>query len=143
MSLNYDLGEIQDYKNLCYLPDEVDEDGKETFSINPVTRALTFHAMSIGMREITKKNWKEFFIRVAALEAVEGASLHKSGASYPGEMPTIPRPITKEDVVNHIGLATNVTTRHASEFHKILAKNLYDSEELADRIVQLIKTKLD
>ena len=139
MSLNYDLGEIQDYKNLCYLPDEVDEDGKETFSINPVTRALTFHAMSIGMREITKKNWKEFFIRVAAYEAVEGASLHKPGASYPA----IPRPITKEDVVNHIGLATNVTTRNASEFHKILAKNLYVSEELADRIVQLIKTKLD
>ena len=140
MSLNYDLGEIPDYKNLCWLPDEVDEDGKETFSINPVTRALTFHAMSIGMREITKKNWKEFFIRVAALEAVEGAFLHGFDEE---EKKSFPRPITKEDVVNHIGLATNVTTRNASEFHKILAKNLYVSEELADRIVQLIKTKLD
>ena len=136
MSLNYDLGEIQDYKNLCYLPDEVDEDGKETFSINPVTRALTFLSISIGMREITKKNWQEFFIRVAPYEAVEGASLHKPGASYPA----IPRPITKEDVVNHIGLATNVTTRNANEFLKNLAENLYLSEELK---IRLCFTKLD
>ena len=76
MSLNYDLGKIQNFKDLCWLPNEVGEDGKQTFSLNPVTRALTFHAMGIGMGSITKKNWKEFFIRVAAVEAVEGASLH-------------------------------------------------------------------
>ena len=137
MSLNYDLGEIQDYKNLCYLPDEVDEDGKETFSINPVTRALTFLSISIGMREITKKNWKEFFIRVAAYEAVEGASLHGFDEE---EKKSFPRPITKEDVVNHIGLATNVTTRNANEFLKNLAENLYLSEELK---IRLCFTKLD
>lgn len=131
MSLNYDLTEIKNYDDLCWLPDEVDEDGKKTFSINPVTHALTFLSMSIGMGEITKKNWKEFFIRVAAYEAVEGASLHKPGASYPA----IPRPITKEDVVNHIGLATNVSDISANEFHKRLAKNLFISDEL--------KTKLD
>ena len=131
MSLNYDLGEIKNYDDLCWLPDEVGEDGKKTFSLNPVTRALTFHSSSIGMGEITKKNWKEFFIRVAAYEAVEGASLHKTGASYPA----IPRPITKEDVVNHIGLATNVSKISANEFHKRLAKNLFISDEL--------KTKLD
>ena len=131
MSLNYDLGEIKNYDDLCWLPDEVGEDGKKTFSLNPVTRALTFHSSSIGMGEITKKNWKEFFIRVALYEAVEGASLHKTGASYPA----IPRPITKEDVVNHIGLATNVSDISANEFHKRLAKNLFISDEL--------KTKLD
>ena len=131
MSLNYDLGEIKNFEDLCWLPDEVGEDGKKTFSLNPVTRALTFHSSSIGMGEITKKNWKEFFIRVAAYEAVEGVSLHKTGASYPA----IPRPITKEDVVNHIGLATNVSDISANEFHKRLAKNLFISDEL--------KTKLD
>ena len=133
MSLNYDLGEIKNYDDLCWLPDEVGEDGKKTFSLNPVTRALTFHAMSIGMGEITKKNWKEFFIRVAAYEAVEGVSLH--GFDEEGKK-QFPRPITKEDVVNHIGLATNVFPKiSANEFQKRLAKNLFISDEL--------KTKLD
>jgi len=132
MSLNYDLGEIKNFEDLCWLPDEVGEDGKKTFSINPVTRALTFHAMSIGMGSITKKNWKEFFIRVAAYEAVEGASLHGFDEE---EKKPLPRPITQEDVVNHIGLATNVSKISANEFHKRLAKNLFISDEL--------KTKLD
>jgi len=104
MPLTWDLGEIQDYENECFI--KVEEDmpmrglkaGESVLS--PITNALIWHTLNVGMGAITPDSAPEFFARVKLVEMLYGASLRDAE----GE-----RPITMDDVRQHIGLKTNAT----------------------------------
>ena len=103
MSLNYELGRIKNWESVCK-----DEEG----CITPETEGLIW-ATLVDMGAITEKNHKKFANRIKAYEHIYGGD-H-----------LVPR--RKDDsieavVERHIGLSTNVTTKHASTFKKKLAR---------------------
>jgi hypothetical protein len=84
MSLSFELTKVKDFKEL------LGDDGMPL----PKTQSIIFSTISAGMGEITEKNYIEFYLRVAASDAM---------SQWPkGE------PITLEQVRRHIGLKTNV-----------------------------------
>lgn len=64
--------------------------------LKPVAYTLIWNCMSIGIGEITEKNWKEVAFRTHLLEGLRGNYLYERG------------PITNEEIKAHIGLHTNV-----------------------------------
>jgi hypothetical protein len=77
--------------------------------LNPVTEALIWHTMGVGIGTISEANCGEFYGRVKLVETLHGPSLYG---------PDGPRPITAEDVTAHIGLSTNVSKTSRAEFYK-------------------------
>lgn len=134
MSLDCDLTKIKDYETLCWRQPEpgeieandhtmfgrmVTEDGRIQ---NPVTHALIFGCMSIGIGEITEQNYEEWFIRYRSLSFL-----------YPDH----PDPITLEDVKAHIGLTTNVFPKRSKrEFAEQIRTTLEDRVRRELRQVQ-------
>jgi len=93
MSLQWDLTDIQDYQELCWLdnPNE-DHSPDEAYMLNPVTEAIIQLLGLVGITKVTPKNYKEAAKRFAELEVL--------GITY--ELPTNPR---EDEVYNHIGLS--------------------------------------
>lgn len=86
MSLNWDVRDVENSDTVCF--HEVDGERR----LRPVTEALIFGCMGIGIGEITKNNWKEVHKRHCLLGGLMG----------------VPTKFTEQDIVNHIGLSTNV-----------------------------------
>lgn len=101
MSLNYDLSKIKDSDTVCWTPDPDRPDKK---IMNPVTQALIFGAMAIGIGEITPRTAAEFWQRVAIEEKVNGAWLKQVDDNDN----RTDRPLTPADIYAHLGLVTNV-----------------------------------
>ena len=103
MSLDYKLDSIDRWEELVH-------DGQ----LNPVTQALVFNAMAIGIGEITERNVEEVYIRTAMADAVYGAPLRgpAGGAVH----------LTLADIRRHIGLTTNVfPAETAAQFGRRMA----------------------
>ena len=104
MSLNYDFcGVNADYKD---------------DAVWPITSALIWGTMSVGLNAITEKNWEEFYVRCHAIETINGAWLLDKDLKG--------RPITAEDVKSHVGLHTNADTRTKAEFQKDIYRRFVD-----------------
>ncbi len=89
MSLNADYRNIEGRSKLF----------DEKNQLRPKAYAVVMMTMLVGMGEITKKNFQEFYRRACMAEAVSGALCQDSkGPCY----------ITLEDVRQMIGLKTNV-----------------------------------
>lgn len=110
MSLNYELGGIDNWEEL-----------RDTAK----TRDMVFSTISAGMGDITEKNYIEFYLRVAAVDAMS-------------PWPSNPDPITLQDVKRHIGLRTNVTTESRSKWIKRIMDN--DIREIEYRLRRDAKT---
>ena len=62
MSLNWDVSNIEKFKELCFIPDTIDDKGiihPDRVTLNPITDVLIWGSMSIGVSRITKKNYKD------------------------------------------------------------------------------------
>lgn len=102
MPLNYDLRKVKaDWKN-----DDV----------WPITNSLIWGTMSVGMGEITKKNWQEFYTRCHMIETIHGNWLIDSDGK--------PRYITPNDIQSHIGLYTNASTLTKAAFKTSIDRRL-------------------
>ena len=113
MALTWDLGKIKNYEELCF---STDEDGNE--KMTPQTEAMIWLTMAIGMGNITEKNAAQFYARVHFYETMFGSflvSFDDNGKKY--------HPITPEDIVNHIGLHTNVSLESDASFKNRMFKN--------------------
>lgn len=111
MSLNWNVENVKGYKELCWVSAPADaphgEYKKGEDILNPVTHALIFHTIAIGIGEITEENAREFYVRVHCWEAMKGASLqHRE--KIDGKDTILQDYITEEQVREHIGLTTNV-----------------------------------
>lgn len=98
MSLNFDFSEMierlgqEEYDRITDHPTQENK-------WHPVTDAMIWACMAVGLGRITEENAEKFAERLIALQAVSGAMLT-------GEKPVY---LTEEDVRNHIGMRTNVT----------------------------------
>lgn len=102
MSLNYQLTNIRDWQELT---------GDE--GVKPVTQALIFATMAVGMGQITEANAHKFAVRLEVVQRVDGPYMVRDGK---------PSPLTVADVQRHIGLGTNASTLTDAQFRK----NLFD-----------------
>ncbi len=83
---------------------------------NPVTNALIWATMYVGLGAITEKNVDTFVKRLLAVQAA-GALLRG------GEKEVY---VTERDVRNHIGMRTNVTDEKAATFNAKLVRICID-----------------
>lgn len=111
MSLNYWFDKIDNYKEVVWIPTPTDENPDEV-TMNPVTNALIFGSISVGLGEITDKNIDEWVARFRIIEKLHGHMLVKGDGT--------PWFVTNEEFVAHIGLRTNVSNESRAQWMRRL-----------------------
>ena len=120
MSLNWNCSNVKGFDTKEFSdPHFPDED-----RLHPVTNALIWASMHVGLGEITEKNAEEFARRLKIVEEVTGSSINYSKI---GEEGFEDYPITLEDVKRHIGLYTNVSR--------------YTKREFNDHVIQMLENR--
>jgi len=124
MSLNFSFDKIANYEAVCWIGE-----GDER-RMNPVTEALIFGTMSVGLGAITDKNVDEFAARFRVIEKIHGAMLYKPNPEGEGHIDWY---LSDEDFIAHIGLACNVSNETRSKWAQRIFNNKQTSytEELA------------
>ena len=80
-----------------------------------ITQTIVFMSAAIGMGTITKKNWKEFYIRSEIMNKLKGPFMFKGGEGYA---------LTPGDIYRRIGLRTNVTFTTKAAWRKNVMEDL-------------------
>jgi hypothetical protein len=124
MALNFSFDKIANYQTTCWIGE-----GDER-RMNPVTEALIFGTMTVGLGSITDSNVDEFAARFRVIEKIHGAQLYKPNPDGPGTMDWF---LTDEDFIAHIGLSCNVSNETRSKWAGRIFNNKQTSitEELA------------
>jgi hypothetical protein len=112
MSLDWSLGNIKDYKSLCFR-----KNNKDLVEMKGVTEALIFATMVIGLNEITEKNIEEFYWRNLFCEQIGVNFLYDHDTNEN-------RGFTFEEINSHIGLQTNASNLTRAKFIKNRVENL-------------------
>ena len=110
MPLNWYISEVEDWDNYCFEP--APENPKEE-RMTPLTNQLINMTMAVGMHEITKKNYREFYTRMLLLGLDKSLYTLDEDGNQVG--------IQLEDVKRHIGLGTNASSIRLDK----LLKNIY------------------
>lgn len=98
MSLSWNVENIKNYKEVCWL-----EDGK----LNPVTNALIWSTISVGLGSITDKNLDEFVARFRIIEKLHGPTIYRDGKEAQ---------LTDEEIAAHVGLYCNVSNETRAQW---------------------------
>jgi hypothetical protein len=72
---------------------------------HPVTNAIVWRMMTVGMASITEDNFEKVYLRIRMYE-----HLTKTEMAFERDGKEISVPVTRQDIINHIGLTTNVST---------------------------------
>lgn len=65
-----------------------------------ITQTIVFMSAAIGMGNISKTNWKEFYVRSEVMNQLRGPFMYRGGKGYS---------LTPKDIQRRISLRTNVT----------------------------------
>lgn len=114
MSLNWDLRNVANKDEVCFFTATEDNpmrgEVKGERYVRPVTDAIIWWTLAVGMGRITKDNAAEFTVRVNTLQQLGGDPREHY--------------ITHASVVAHIGLVTNVTNETRAQFLKKVSRML-------------------
>lgn len=116
----WDLTDIEDSKNKCW---EKQEDGK--FKLKDIPQTLISATLYVGIKKITKKNFKEFNRRLKILRF----------AGLP-----VFNTITLADIESHIGLSTSAKPIDYRAFKNLVYSSI---EEGADILIKEETTPKD
>ena len=110
MSLDWNVNKIKNHDQVCFTNGEM----------NHSTEMLIFLTMVVGINQITEKNAREFYERLAIYERLSGAfrTTHVEGGGR-----TEVR-FTPQEVEAHIGLSTNADSLTANQFAAKIMKRL-------------------
>ena len=130
MSLNFDLSKIaletrtviadRDCPNPHYVPGKSDPDREFDYRkgdriMNPVTNALIWRCMAVGLNGITEDNLVEFAVRCRVVDALHGKPL----STFDADKDTyVERGFTMDELRAHIGIRTNVSTEKRASWLK-------------------------
>ena len=106
MALNWNLSNCKDHKSL-----QTDDEW-------PITNALIWATMSVGIRDITEENIPEFYARLSVWEDIVGPMLWGKDEET-GEL--VERKFEVDDLRKRIGLHTNASSMTRAEWRKNLA----------------------
>lgn len=127
MSLDWELGEIENYRELCWWKASdpmirVPSDGSDGYRLNPVTDALIWECLALDMNRITEKNVDQFYARMKMSYAIHQ---HTPRFSHLAKAINWMTPhgewdgsITKDMIRAHVGLSTNVTQKTDAQWMK-------------------------
>jgi len=134
MSLTWDVGNIEGFKELCYIP-VVDEDGVATdkIQLNPITEVLIWGTMPVGISKISDSNYVDFYKRLKCLEQTGIYLL----TSFDDENNVVNSNPSLEDIYFHRGLSTNVTRYTEKQFCKQLGERVL--EDVTQNIKKEVK----
>lgn len=125
MSLDWNLKKIRDYKKLYRKIGEGERgysSTEPTFILKSENERIIWLTMLIGMREITEKNWEQFYNRVNFFEKNTDSHLWKKLNNK-----LVPMYITKDQVQKMIGLSTNASTLTKNQFIKrVMSEDKFD-----------------
>tara|TARA_R110002153_G_scaffold23856_3_gene76656 strand:- start:2304 stop:2696 length:393 start_codon:yes stop_codon:yes gene_type:complete len=129
MPLTYNFTKIENYEQICTRKLVEGDKGfnpkEDLFRTTPLAESLVWMSMFIGMREITEKNWEQFYWRTRLLEVTTGA--YRQMGTYDDDDKIIAREeqfFTKEEIKSMIGLSTNASEMTKAEFYKNKIKDL-------------------
>lgn len=105
MSLNWNLTKIRNRDVVCW---ERDEHGCN--NISGVTHTIILRTMAVDLGEVTEKNIDEWLFRMRCLARVYGDDGWTN--------------IVREQLQNHIGLSTNVSSKTRKQFIARMSKAL-------------------
>jgi len=114
MALNWDLGNIENFKSVCRNDDE---------SLREETELLIFYTMHLGINSITESNVKKFTLRFRMFEVLHGMSKWRN---VNGERINA---ISDTLIKNHIGLKTNASSLSDAQFNKNMLRQLVREAE--------------
>ena len=121
MALNWSIENVKQYNRL-YRKVVKGEQGYSDTEVRKQLKQVPNHlimlTMTIGMRDITDKNWEQFYNRIYAWERIVGVQFY----SHKRKKLT-PMYITQDDVKRMIGLHTNASTMTPTQFKKHLWYN--------------------
>lgn len=118
MSLNWDLSKVKNHDKLCY-EDRAEEDGSVASYLTTTTEQLIWSTMIVDLRGITPDNAAEFWDRLSMYEKCCGPMRFNYDTESKKRTPVY---YTKQDVINHIGLSTNVSPTTRAQFLKKLGQ---------------------
>lgn len=111
MALNWNIIKCSNHKSL------------QTEDEWPITNALIWATMSVGIRDITEENIPEFYARLRVWEDIAGPMLWGKDEET-GKL--VERKIEVDDLRKRIGLHTNASSMTRAEWRKNLAAYLDD-----------------
>jgi hypothetical protein len=114
MSLDWSVESMKNFDVLTTLTGDSPADLDRKWL--PLTEALVWATMHIGINSITEKNWQEFYYRLNKWERLTGTSLRVFNSE-------VTRYITPLEVYMHIGLYTNASSLSKKEFNEKLERN--------------------
>ncbi len=120
MSLNWSIEEVENFEEKCFEQRYVAEAKQTQRMLKPVTNALVWSTMGVGIGEITEKNWRDFAYRLDLYQTLFGPLLSEVDDDGKAK----PRPLTPLEVRDHIGLHTNVSIE---TFHRWLRRMVDDN----------------
>jgi len=123
MALTYNLTGVKDYKNICY---------QDNGNLKDITNVIIYMHMFTGWAEITKKNYKNFYIRAEFLQLLYG----DLAIAQESKVEIARARITIQDVYEHIGITVNVKPITRSRFMGNLWRNSA-AKETTEKFVPL------
>lgn len=140
MSLNYNLTSIKQFDKLCYKRDNAVPKEQWTdnhgWLMNPITNGIIWLTIAVEMGEITEQNVNEFYWRMKFIEKFQQYKIlittRKDGKPGRGFNPSL------NDIIRHIGLKTNVSTKTRGQFLTTQIKKMSEmlDESLAQQTVK-------
>jgi hypothetical protein len=112
MPLHFDVSKVENHA-------VVTTDPHDETQWHPLTSFLVDMTMSTGLNEITEANAQDFYIRVRALEAING-SYRQRIVEIDGKRKAQPIRTSWLEVKSHIGLHTNASSLTITAFWKRL-----------------------
>tara|TARA_R110002020_G_scaffold56750_1_gene156736 strand:+ start:301 stop:693 length:393 start_codon:yes stop_codon:yes gene_type:complete len=119
MALTWDLRQIKDSDNLCYINKSENEPQGE---MSAITNTLIWSTMFVGFSKITDKNYKQFHKRLIELELASGGGLLVADDGH-SRQPTI------HEVKSHVGLSTNASVQSNSQWSRNIARIIQETAE--------------
>lgn len=129
MPLAWNIEKIPNYESVCWVEDP---DASEGRRINPATESLIWYTVACCMTGITAENAEEMWARIYFYDRVAGPIFTIDGEAA----------MTKEIVLAHVGLFTNVTTVDRNEWLRHQCENTFrDSRAvLPDRPIDELRS---
>ena len=118
MALNWDLGDIENFKSVCRNDDE---------SLREETELLIFYTMHLGIGLITESNVDKFILRFRMYEVLYGMAKWRN---VDGQRVNI---ISDTLIRKHIGLHTNASSISDAQFNKNMLKQLVREAEATSK----------
>lgn len=110
MSLNFDLSAVKNYETVTTHPNDLNEEKQRW---HPVTDALIWKMLAIDINSIKEDNVDEVWFRIRLLQILDGPEFRWGGHSGVEQSEAS---LTKQDVIDHIGLSTNVSTKSRKDW---------------------------